>query len=245
MDKVSEVAKDVGQQSTGFIQYIFNFDDDTKCELMNMGQYSILALIPIMIILKGIKHFIPAEDESKGSLEILAESLGQIMIILVGLWFTNRLVRYVPTYSSCEYGKFNPVNFLIPFLLILTTMQTKLGAKLNILAERVTDMMIGKEEHTAGANKHLSGKVKVTQPLAGQHQPSQSDFMDHSQLLPSNPQLTAMPQVPSQQQPQQQGQNFDQMYQQNAGVTVNPQTVEPMAANEAIGGGMFGGSTWS
>ena len=244
MDKVSEAAKDVGPQSIGFVQYIFNFDDETKCELMNMGQYSLLALIPIMIMLKGIKHFIPEEDESKGSLEILAESVGQIMLILIGLWFANRLVRYIPTYSGCEYGKFNPVNFLIPFLLILTTMQTKLGAKLNILAERVTEIMLGKEEELAkGAKKRYGGKIKVTQPLAGQHQPSQADFMDHSQLLPSNPQLTAMPQIPSNQ-PQQKDQNFDQMYQQNAGVSVDSQMVEPMAANAAIGGGMFGGSAW-
>ena len=243
MDKVSEAAKDVGQQSNGFVQYMFNFDDDTKCELMNMGQYSLLALIPIMIILKGIKNFIPEEDESKGSLEILAESVGQIMLILVGLWFTNRLVRYVPTYSGCEYGKFNPINFLVPFLLILTTMQTKLGAKLNILAERVTEMAVGKEEHqTTGANKHQGGKVKITQPLAGQHQPSQADLMDHSQLLPSNPQLTAMPQVPAHQ--QQPSKNFDQMYQHNAGATVDQQIAEPMAANEAVGGSMFGGSAW-
>ena len=150
MDKVSEAAKDVGQQSTGFVQYILNFDDDSKCELMNMGQYAILALIPIMIMLKGIKHFIPEEDESKGSLEILAESIGQIMLILVGLWFTNRLVRYVPTYSECEYGKFNPVNFLIPFLLILVTMQTKLGGKLNILADRVTEMLVEKTSYHQG-----------------------------------------------------------------------------------------------
>ena len=244
MDKVSEAAKDVGQQSTGFVQYIFNFDDDTKCELMNMGQYSMLAIVPIMIMLKSIKHFIPEEDESKGSLEILAESIGQIMLILVGLWFTDRLVRYAPTYSGCEYGKFNPVNFLVPFLLILTTMQTKLGSKLNILVERVTEIMVGKDETpTKIANMSHSGNVKVTQPLAGQHRPSQSDFMDHSQLLPSNHQLTAMPQI-STHQPQKQDHNFDQMYQQNAGVTVAPQMVEPLAANEAIGGGMFGGSSW-
>ena len=242
MDKVSEAAKDVGQQSTGFVQYIFNFDDDTKCELMNMGQYSILSLIPIMVMLKGIKHFIPEEDESKGSLEIVAESIGQIMLILVGVWFTNRLIRYVPTYSGCEYSKFNPVNFLIPFILILTTMQTKLGAKLNILAERVTEMLVGKEDAPKGAKGgNHGGKVKVTQPLAGQHQPSQADFMDHSQLLPSNHQLTAMPQVPTQQH-QQQGPQFDQMYQQNAGVTTDPQMMEPMAANEGMS--MFGGSAW-
>ena len=82
------------------------------------------------------------------------------MLILLGLWFTNRLVRYVPTYSGCEYGKFNPVNFLVPFLLILTTMQTKLGAKLNIL-KRVTEMMVGKEESINVAKKQHGGQVRL------------------------------------------------------------------------------------
>lgn len=241
MDKMSDAAKDIGSTSTGFIEYIFNFDDDTKCELMNMGQYSILALIPIMIILKGIKHYIPEEDESKGSLEIMVESIGQILLILIGIWFTNRLIRYVPTYSGCEYTKFNPVNFLIPFLLILTTMQTKLGAKLNILAERTTEMMFGKEEIPTKGNKKNSGNIRVTQPLAGQHQPSQADFTDNSQLLPSNHQLTAMPQIPAQQQ-QQQSPDFNNMY-QGSGSMGDQMTSEPMAANEAFGG-MFGGSSW-
>ncbi len=241
MDKVSEAAKDVGQQSTSFFQYILNFDDETKCDLMNIMQYAILSLVPVILILKGIKNFVPEEDESKGSLEILAESIGQIAIILIGIWFTNRLVRYVPTYSGTEYSKFNPTNFLIPFLIILTTMQTKLGAKLNILSDRATEGFIGKQDqHEQSTKKNKGNNIKVTQPLAGQHQPSQADFMDHSQLLPSNPQLTAMPQVPTNTQPQTQGQNFDQMYQHNQEQMM---TSEPLAANEAFGG-MFGGSTW-
>ena len=82
--------------------------------------------------------------------------------------------------------------------------------------------------------------MRVTQPIsgAGQHQPSQADHLDTSQLLPGNPQLTAMPNIAPQQQQlqggvQQQSPDFNAMYQ------------EPMAANQALGGGgMFGGSTW-
>jgi hypothetical protein len=83
--------------------------------------------------------------------------------------------------------------------------------------------------------------VRVTQPLAvPQHQPSQSDYLDRNQLLPSNPQLSAMP--------PQQGPDFNQMYQNQApqgqqqqGMMVMDQG--PMAANEAVGGGGFG-SLW-
>ena len=75
--------------------------------------------------------------------------------------------------------------------------------------------------------------VKVSQPIAGQHQPSQADTLDTSQLLPSNRGLTSIP--------QQNNPDFNDMYQN----TVNPlqgaaapQQNEPIAAND--GGSMFG-----
>ena len=69
--------------------------------------------------------------------------------------------------------------------------------------------------------------VRVSQPLAGQHQPSQADYLDRNQLLPSNPQMSAMPPGFAQPQQQQQGlQDFNSMYQQN----------EPMAANDGGAG---------
>jgi hypothetical protein len=72
--------------------------------------------------------------------------------------------------------------------------------------------------------------VRISQPLAGQHQPSQADYLDRSQLLPSNPQLSAMPSHLQQGQQQQQPVQDFGMYQQQ---------MEPAAANE--GGGW---SSW-
>ena len=89
------------------------------------------------------------------------------------------------------------------------------------------------EKITQNTSQQQNGQnvVRVTQPISGQHQPSQADYLDTSQLLPSNPQMSAMPQM--QQPPQQiQPQNdFNNMY---------AQSNEPMAAND--GGGW--GSTW-
>lgn len=233
---------DKSDTSVGFFNYVFNFDNENKMNIMNMLQYTVLAIIPVLLILKATKYFIPEEDESKGSLEILVESVGQIIMIMLAIWFTNKIIRFIPTYSGTEYHIFNEINFIIPFLIILATMQTKLGAKLNILLDRVVQLWNG----TNAAIVASKANVRVMQPFAGpqqqqQHQPSQADYLDRSQLLPNNAQLTAMPQMQmppqqQQQQPQQQQPDFNQMYQNQA-------TQEPMAANDALGG-MFGGSAW-
>lgn len=240
MSDVVESAKKIPETSASFFEYVFNFDDDSKCGMINMVQYSVLALVPVVLLLKSIKNFVPEDDETKGSLEILAECIGQIAFIVLAIWFIDKIVRYVPTYSKCTYTTFNSTNFLLPFIILLTTMQTKFGAKLNILGDRVVDLWHGKQPGDAGAQQNSN--VRVTQPLsgAGQHQPSQADHLDRSQLLPGNSQLTAMPNIAPQQQqaaaPQQgatqQSPDFNAMYQ------------EPMAANAALGGGMFGGSSW-
>ena len=173
---------------------------------------------------------------------------------MCAIWFTNKIIRFVPTYSGCEYGKFNATNFLLPFLIILATMQTKLGAKLNILLDRVVDRWEGRTSDSQQKSGD-SSVVRVSQPLAGQHQPSQADYQDRSQILPSNPQLTSMPQMnQAPQQPQQispqQSPDFNQMYQNQATPLQDAHTpsamqesMEPIAANGALGG-MFGGSPW-
>ena len=161
-----------------------------------------------------MKHFIPEEDETKGSLEILVETVGQIVFITGMLWFSDRVIRYFPTYTGAKYGNLNPTSFLLPLILILSTMQTKLGAKINILLDRGLSYWNGESE-AKNETQTVQPNVRVSQPIA-KHQPSQADTLDTNQLLPSNRQLTSMP--GPQQQEQQQGlpqesPDFNQMYQ--------------------------------
>ena len=44
MDDVDSTTKTV---KNGFINHVFNFDNDTKCEVLNVGQYLLLAIIPM------------------------------------------------------------------------------------------------------------------------------------------------------------------------------------------------------
>ena len=260
MSDLSETVKNVPKESNGFFKYITTFEEEQKGELMNMIQYSILAIIPVIIILRSVKSLVPEEDESKGCLELSMECMLQIIFVMVMIWITNRLIRYVPTYSGVDYKEFSPVNFILPFLIILCTMQSKLGYKLNIMTDRAMDMWHGNTkqqtvsqgQQNGAANGSANGAAGggggnpnfMIQPQ--QHQPSQADYLDTNNLLPSNPQMSSMPntQPSPQQMAMQQGPDFNSMYQGPNTPLVNAATPGqegmmsdgPMAANEALGG---------
>lgn len=225
----------------GFINTVFAFDDDTKSEMLNMIQYVVLALIPSIIILKLIKNVAPEEDETKGSLEILAEILIQLSFMVLSIYFTHKAIKYVPAYSGVNYiSGGDPTIYLLPFVILLLAMQTKIGAKTNILYERVVDLWQGKnEEAFTTTQSGKKNKIKVSQPLAGQFNPSQADSLDTSHLLPSN---AGMTQIPNNMSSPPVRNDFNSMYQDQNNMSSNDThgQLEPFAAN-AMGGGF---SSW-
>ena len=242
----SDSVKDEGGV-VGFFKYVFNFDDTNKYAILNMFQYTSLSIVPILLLLKGIKHFIPEDDDSKGSIEIAAESVGQLLFIMLALWFINKTIFYIPTYSGTSYKGFNEITFILPFVLILATLQTKLGAKFQILIDRVMNKWHGREgyadqDNSASQGQGQGGMVRVTQPMSPTpgHQPSQAD------LLPSDRQYSQMPPgLATKQTNKQTNPDFNSMYQQNNTPLVGAATPgmmmnEPMAANEI--GGSWGSS---
>ena len=230
MDKITDGVKSIQNESSGFFSYVFNFDSENKYRIMNMLQYTLLTIIPVLLILRGIKHIIPEDDDSKGTIEILAESVGQVILIMLAIWLTNKIINFIPTYSGEEYPKFNEISFVIPFIIILATMQTKLGAKFNILIDRFMQLIgVGEKKEKQPQQQGGQNVVRVSQPMAGQHQPSQADYLDRNQLLPSNPMLSSMPtKFPPQQLQQQQPTQTPDYF---------PMSNEPLAAHVGGGGG--------
>ena len=228
MEALSDSKKD--DMNEGFFKYVFNFDDDNKSMLLNLFQYSFLSMPLIILILKLINYYTPEEDDEKGTLEILAEIVVSLSVILLSIWFINKIIRYIPTYSKMDYAAFNETNFLLAFLILLFTMQTKLGAKINILVERLVDLYEGKT-NLKDSEKKKKKDYKTTQPIAQvpSHQPSQADFLNQQQTQNANNNVNTQLNNTAHTGPQQ-APDFNSMFQ------------EPMAANEAFGG-MFGGSS--
>ena len=222
----------------GFFSYVFNFDENNKTLISNLFQYAYLAIPLVVIILKLINYYTPADDDTKGSFEITAEILVSVAVILFSIWIINKIIRYIPTISKTPYPIFNEVNFIIPLFILLFTMQTKLGAKINILVDRAVDLYDGK---TNLKEKEKQKKdYKTTQPISQHpsHQSSRSDLLNTQTHAIRNPNQTAMLNEVHQQSslPQR---NFNNDF--GGPITPLIDAQEPMAANEAMGG-MFGGS---
>tara|TARA_A100001015_G_C14929350_1_gene687827 strand:+ start:651 stop:1394 length:744 start_codon:yes stop_codon:yes gene_type:complete len=231
----------------GFFSHVFNFDNDNKANMFNMIQYILIGLIPIILTLKCIRNFIPEEDETKSSPEITIEIAIQLFSIFFAIWFIDKIIRYIPTYSGVDYHKFNEINFILPILVILITMQTKLGSKINILVNRVLDLWNG-NQYTKQLNNNNNG-VKISQPIVtpGIHQVSRADTLDNTLIQPPLQQLPAqnnismidaLPNIVNSGGQENQGlTSFQNQAIQNSFM----ETMEPMAANGALGGA-FGSS---
>ena len=226
--------------NNGFVNHVFNFDNDTKCELMNLLQYVVLAIIPISLYNYVVDSVIPEVDESKSNLEILAEIVGQLSLLVVGLFFIDRLITYVPTYSGRAFGNMNLFSVLLVMLVMAYESHTKVGEKSKILLNRLKELWEGKKDGEKDGKKDKKdvSVVKVTQPIsrAGMptHQPSRADYLNSHNQMVSPTQM-----MPPAEEVQTDNGASNQMY--NSGGFGGLQGAnqvgasEPMAANEGFG----------
>ena len=237
---------DSSDDSKGFLKHVFNFDDDSKYDILNIIQYAMIALLPVLILNKSMSNYVPEADEKKSSVELSAEIIIQIIVMFIGLLMIHRVITFVPTYSGVKYPDFNIVFIILAVLMITLSLQTKLGEKVSILFDRLMDLWNGTD---STKKKGKSGNVKVTQPIAGQQMggsitgqvmpQTQSTYTDGTSInsLPTSS-STSTQQLP----------NYDNMYKEQNTPLVNAATpggmegFEPAAANSVLGGGF--GSSW-
>lgn len=227
---------DEGTKSEGYLKKVFSFDEETKAEILNDIQYSLLALIPIILFNKMMNRFVPEADEEKGSLEVSAEVVLQLIAIVVGIYLITKMVINVPTYSGMKYMPIHSTYFMVPIIIIITSLQTKMGDKVNILFNRLVDLWNGKSDVKDNRNK---GSVKVSQPISQQQQ--QQPLQQQSTTMYNDGQSTSISSLPM---APQQLPDYNAMYKNDANPLMNAATPGYdtggiMPANEAFGG--FGG----
>ena len=213
--------------NNNFFKHVFNFDDDSKSDILNIIQYAILAIIPVVILNKSIGKYVPEADDKKGSLELSAEIVIQVIV----------------TYSNTKYVDFSVMYNILAVLMITMSLQTKLGEKVSILVDRLMELWNGPSDN----KKKKNGAVKVSQPISGQQilpqtppPPMYTDGTAISSLPTSDSQPDSTQQMP----------NYNNMYRQDTTPLVGAATPSmsegfggPVAASEFLGGGGFG-SAW-
>ena len=106
-------------KNKGFFSHVFSFNDDTKHDLMNLTQYSILAFIPILLLIKLVEQLFPKNEESKGNVELLVEIFGQLVILFIGIYFIHRFVTYFNPFSGKKFEKINLFSAVLVFLVLI------------------------------------------------------------------------------------------------------------------------------
>lgn len=226
MDILQET-KDLNRKT--FFTHVFSTTEEGKAEILNVIQYAVIALVPIIALNKLVSRFIPDADSEKSSLEVSIEIFMQIIIMFCGMIIIHRIITYIPTYSGFKYENLILTNVILAFLVIVLSIQTKLGIKVNILVDRLGELWNG-PSYSKDGKKGVKNSVRVSAPMS-QHMPSQADYLDNSSsqqgMFPPAPVATGKPQS---------GSGYDHMMGGGGGNSnMGFMDAGPMAANSLLG----------
>ena len=190
-------------KKTNFFQHVFNFEDESRHDMMNIAQYSVLAVIFVILLNKVLDMYLPPPDIEKGSVMISVEILLQVIVMFLGILFIHRIIDFIPTLSGVKYAPLNVITIILPLLVILLNVNSTsgIGQKVSLLWESF-----------AGTPKE---RPKASQPGLPQS-------FSPPQFLPHGP--TSNP-MAKQSEP-----DFNTMFSSN---NQPAQDFEPMAANSA------------
>jgi len=251
-------------KSKNFFKHVFNFNEEGKGDLLNVIQYSLLAIIPIVALNKSMQKFVPEADDEKGSLELIFEVILQIVAMFAGLIFIDRIITYFPTYSGIKYKDFSVLYIVLAILMITLSLQTKLGEKVGILVNRLSELWDGKSDDDKkdkkDKKKEKMSNVKVTQPISQNNstflsptplsisQNSYNQSMMNQARYTDGTSISSLPTDSGSGTGSSKPLNFDSMFRNDSNPLVNASRPgdntlnEPMPANAALGNSAF--SNW-
>lgn len=230
-----------------FGNHVFSMPPHRQADLFNTLQYSMIALVPLVLLNKVIQKYIPEADDSKSSIEIIMEVFLQLGAMIIGMFFIDRFATFFRTFSKYPYAPHSIFYFMLGFLLIILTIQTKIGEKISILFDRSVALYYGKIMGYKNMDKKQkkNGGAKATGTEGMQ-------ILPHPQMISKDGggDSTSIHQLPVMQQSLgHSGQQATYMQTNPSAGTVQGATMindggsfEPMPADSAIGGGF--GSSW-
>jgi hypothetical protein len=158
------------EDQPNFVSHVFNFEKDSRNEMVNIIQYTVLGIIMITLLNKGVEEYMPELDPTKGTLPVFIEISIQCIVLFIGILFVHRIITYIPTVSGIKYSEQNIIAIILPALILLLSVNT-LGKKVNLLVDRFTKEEVPKKQPAPQTNstalsvlpKHSNTSNPVTQ----------------------------------------------------------------------------------
>jgi len=124
------------EEQPTFFSHVFNFEQDSRNEMVNIAQYTVFSIVFITLLNRGIQEYMPEVDRDKGSIAIFVEVVIQCLILFLGIIFIHRIITYFPSVSGAKYADQNVIAIILPTLILL--LSTTLGQKVGIIVDRLT-----------------------------------------------------------------------------------------------------------
>ena len=120
-----------------FFAHVFDFEDDSRHEMLNIAQYSVMAAVFVVLLNKGFELYMPEPEKDKGAAALALEALLQIILTFLGLFFIHRTIEFLPTISGTKYGSYSMIPVILPTLLILLALNSGVGRKMAMVMDKV------------------------------------------------------------------------------------------------------------
>ena len=123
----------------GFFTYVFKLSKFKQEDLMNIVQYSLLSIIPVILFVYFTKKYFPTVSENDASLYVFIVTFIEIIFMIVGIFFIDRIINYIPTYSGKYYETINLTTIIIVFILFMLITHGGFRDRTRILLRRFDD----------------------------------------------------------------------------------------------------------
>jgi hypothetical protein len=103
----------------GFFSYVFKLSKFKQEDLLNIIQYSSLSVIPIILFIYFVKKYSPNITHEDSSLYMFILTFIELMIMIIGIFFIDRIINFIPTFSGKYYETINLTTVIIVFVTLM------------------------------------------------------------------------------------------------------------------------------
>ena len=152
------------EEQPTFFSHVFNFEQDSRNEMVNIAQYTVFSIVFITLLNRGVQEYMPEVDRDKGSLAIFVEVVIQCIVLFLGIIFIHRIITFIPSVSGAKYSDQNVIAIILPTLILLLSTST-LGQKVGIIVDRLTGQAPVKKVNQSNPGLSILPKAPTVNPI--------------------------------------------------------------------------------
>ena len=175
-----------------FTEHLF---DGSGNKIMNSIQYTAMSIVPLLLVNSVLETQLPSFSPRTPPLSMVIETAVHMMILLIVLYFVDRVVRYFPSMSGDKYGEvsFETIGLLL-VLLVVNSHNSHLGKKVMHLTrhakERFTNKREGMSQEDDTSEETTTEKGKKENILVPQPPPPPQQPQPQPPHTPKNEEFT-------------------------------------------------------